>query len=58
MDRVRNKEVHRRVGIEKVLTSTVDQRVLRWFGHVQRMDEYNIPRRVSEGRCKWRVGMG
>ena len=32
MDRVRNEEVHRRAGIEMVLASRADQKVLRWFG--------------------------
>ena len=39
MDKVRNEEVRRRVGIERELASRADQRVLRWFGHVGRMDE-------------------
>ena len=38
MDRVRNEEVRRRAGIERELASRVDQRVLRWFGHVERID--------------------
>ena len=50
MDRVRNEEVHRRAGIERELAGRVDQdqRVLRWFGHVERMvlDEYRMARRV------------
>ena len=46
MDRVRNEEVHRRAGIERELASRADQRVLRWFGHVERMDEYRIARGV------------
>ena len=46
MDRVRNEEVHNRDGIEMELTSKADQRVLRWFGHVERMDEYRMARRV------------
>ena len=36
MDRVRNKEVRRRAGIERELASRADQRVLRWFGHVEK----------------------
>ena len=40
-DRVRNEEVRRRAGIERV-----QFRVLRWFGHVERMDEYHMARRV------------
>ena len=39
MDRVRNEEVRIRAGIERELASRADQRVLRWFGHVERMDE-------------------
>ena len=36
---VRNEEVRRRVHIEKQLSDRVDQSVLRWFGHMERMDE-------------------
>ena len=46
MDRVRNEEVRRRVGIEMELASRADQRVLRRFGHVERRDEYCMARRV------------
>ena len=38
IDRVRNEEVRRRVGIERELASRADQRVLRWFGHLERME--------------------
>ena len=37
---VRNEEVRRRAGIERELASRADQRVLRWFVHAERMDEY------------------
>ena len=43
---VRNQEVRRRAGIERELESRADQRVLRWFGRVERMDEYRMARRV------------
>ena len=46
MDRVRNEEVRRRAGIEREFASRADQRVLRWFGHVERMDDYHMARRV------------
>ena len=42
MDRVRNEKA----GIERQLASRTDQRVLIWFGHVERMDEYPMARRV------------
>ena len=43
---VANEEVRRRAGIERELASRADQRVLRWFGHVERMDDYHMARRV------------
>ena len=59
MDRVRNEEVRRRAGIERKFASRADQRELRWFGHVERMDEYRMTRRVlkaeaSGGRVRGR----
>ena len=36
----------RRAGIEMELASRADQRVLRWFGHVERMDKYRMARGV------------
>ena len=63
MDRVRNEEVRRRAGIERELASRADQRVLRWFGHVERMDEYSMARRMlmaelSGGRVRGRLMLG
>ena len=46
MDRVRNEEVRRRAGIERRLVTRADQRVLRWLGHVEKMDDYRMARRV------------
>ena len=46
MDRVRNEQVRMRAGIERELGSRSDHRVLRWFGHVERMDEYRISKMV------------
>ena len=53
-DRVRNEECMR-AGIERELVSTADQRVLRWFVHVERMDEYLMARRVlmAEVSGRW-----
>ena len=61
--RVRNEEVRRRARIERELASRADQRVLRLFGHVERMDEYRTARRVlmaevSVGRVRGRQRLG
>ena len=63
MDRVRNEEVRRRAGIETELAIIADQRVLRWFGYVERMDDYCMARRVlmaevSGGRVRGRPRLG
>ena len=63
MDRVRNEEMRRRAGIEMELASRADQRVLRWFGHVEKMDDYRMVRRVlmaevSGGRVRGRPRLG
>ena len=59
----RNEEVRRRAGIERELVSRADQRVLRWFGHVERMDDFGMARRmlmaeVSRGRVGGRQSLG
>ena len=46
IDKVRNEEVRRRAGIERELATKAVQRVLRWFGHVERIDDYRMARRV------------
>ena len=63
MDRVKNEEVRRRAGIERELASRADQSVLRWFEHVERMEEYRMARRVlmvkiSGGRVQGRPRLG
>ena len=59
MDRVRNEEVRRRAGIESELASRADQRVLRWFVHVERMKEWMStvwPKSVESRETEVRVG--
>ena len=63
MNRVWSEEVCRRAGIKRELASRANQRVLRWFGHVERMDEYRMARKVlmkkiSGGRVQGRPRLG
>ena len=49
--------------MERKLATRADQRVLRWFGHVERMDDYRMARRVfmaevSGGRIRGRPRLG
>ena len=57
MDRVRNEEVRRRSGIKREMASWVDQRVLRWFGHMERMEEHRMYRRVSMAEVEGGYGV-
>ena len=55
--------MRRRAGIERELVSRADQRVLRWFGHVERMDDYCMARKVlmaevSGGWVRGRLRLG
>ena len=55
MDIVRNEELRMRAGIERELASRADQRVLRWFTRVERMDQYRMAvlmAEVSGGRVQ------
>ena len=52
-----------RAGIERELASRADERALRLFGHVERMDEYRTARsvliaEVSGGRVRGRPRLG
>ena len=58
MDRAKNEEVRRRAGIGRELASRVDQRVLKWFGHLERMDESRLARRVMMAEVNRGQGRG
>ena len=38
--------MHRRAGIARELASSENQKVLRWFGLVERMDEHSMAKKV------------
>ena len=46
LDRLRNEEVRRRAGVERKLSERVDQRVLGWYGHMVRMNDERLTKRV------------
>ena len=54
MDGVRNEAVRMRAGIERELASRADQRVLRWFGHVERMDQNRMASSVCMAEASGR----
>ena len=46
LDRIRNTEVARRMGIEELLGTVIQRKRLTWFGHVARMPDDRIPKQV------------
>ena len=46
MDRVRKEDVRRRTGVTRELAGRSEQSVLRWFGHVWRMEEDRLVKRI------------
>ena len=58
MDRVRNEVVRQRTGVEVELANRVDMNVLRWFGHVERMENERLLKRVMNARVNGRGARG
>ena len=55
-DRIRNKGIRRRAGIDDTLAEKVDKRELRWFRHVERINEGRRPRKVKAAKVEGRQG--
>ena len=58
LDRLRNEEVRGRTGVGMDLASRVDRNVLRWFGHVERMEDERLLKRVVNARVDGRGARG
>ena len=62
-DRIRNEEIRRRTGVPRGLAGRADQCLLRWYGHVERMEEGSLVKRlmgsdVRGGRLRGRPHLG
>ena len=51
MDRIPNTRIRELSGVRKGLDERIDESVLRWFGHVERMERDRIAKRVYVGEC-------
>ena len=58
MDRIRNEVVRQGTGVEIELANRVDRNVLRWFGHVERMDNGTLLKRVLSTKVVERGARG
>ena len=58
LDRVRNEVLRVRIGVRRELAAIVDMNVLRWFGHVKRMDNERLLKRVMNAKVDGRSARG
>ena len=58
LDRVRNEVVRARTGVRRELAARVDVNVLRWFGHVERMDNERLLKKVMNAKVDGRIARG
>ena len=57
MDRVPNARIRELCGVKKGLDERTDEGVLRWFGHVKRMEKDRIAKSIYVVVVQW-VGRG
>ena len=58
LDRIRNDEIRRRMGIRVELSKRIDRNVLRWFGHINRMENDCLLRKVRSAEVVGRNARG
>ena len=58
LDRVRNEVVRARTSVRRELAARVDVNVLRWFGHVERMDNERLLKKVMNAKVDGRNARG
>ena len=58
MDRMRNEVIREEVGVMRDLAGRVESCVLRWFGHVERMDGERMAKRIYDSGVEGGRGRG
>ena len=58
LDRVRNEVVRARTGVRREMAARVDLNALRWFGHVERMDNERLLKKVMNAKVDGRSARG
>jgi hypothetical protein len=47
-DRVRNEAIREECGVKEDVVTKIEKNMLRWFGHVERMDERRLTKEIYE----------
>ena len=56
--RIRNEEIRRRIGVQVDMLGRTERCALRWFGHVELMNNERIVKRVYVSQVEGRRGRG
>ena len=56
-DRIRNEEIHRMAGTSEDVTVRM-KNVLSWFGHVERMSDERMAKKIYDGKVSGKRGRG
>ena len=51
-DRIRNEEIRRRTGVGRELAGRADQSRLRWFGHIERMEDDRLVKKIYKSEAR------
>ena len=51
IDKMRNEVIRELCGVEKGVKERISESILRWFGHMERMDENRLVKRMYKGEC-------
>lgn len=57
-DRIRNSVIRERCGMKDDVVTLIEKGMLRWFGHVERMDESRLTSQINRASVNGRVGAG
>lgn len=58
LDRIRNEVVRERTGVVRELSRRADGRILGWFGHVERMEEGRMVKKIYRAEVSGRRARG
>ena len=57
-DRVRNSVIRERCGLKEDIMTRIEKGVLRWFGHVERMDDRRLTKKIYKENVSGTAGRG
>ena len=58
MDKIRNQRIRELMEVDRNILEVIEERKMRWFGHVERMGEDRIPKMILEWNAEGRRRRG